>query len=276
MRTVFLLFLMLGFGGTAMAEDERGPIAFGEDKFKISGGFFLTGFSTSLEVGSTIKDVNKIIDVENDLGLTSSTNSARVEAYWRLGPRHRLQLGWFSLDRSGARVLDTEVEWEDANYPIGSAVESGLNLDIIPFSYAYSFIKNDRWEVAASAGFHWTKFEATIAGEAFVDGDLVLALNDEAAGVEGPFVLVGLLADFNPGPNWQVGASVQYMDLSIGKHHGSLLDMRAYAEYYIWRNVGVGVSYNYYDLEAGVVNESFAGEIGIQYHGFHTYLVAKF
>ena len=83
MRTVLLLSLMLGFGGTAMAEDERGPIAFGEDKFKISAGIFLAGFSTSLEVGSTIEDLNKIIDVENDLGLTSSTKSARAEAYWR-------------------------------------------------------------------------------------------------------------------------------------------------------------------------------------------------
>ncbi len=271
----FLAMVFLFAASTAQAADQ-GPILLGQDKFKISGGGFLTDFNSSMQINPGGEGSNKPIDIEDDLGLSASPNTFRLEGYWRVGPRHRILAGYYSLGRSGINTLETEVEWEDSVYPVGVEIDSALRLSIIPFSYAYSFIKRERWEVAASIGIHWMVLDASISGEAFVDGELVLSSNQAENEVKGPLPHIGLLVDFAPSPKWQIGTSIQYLDLSISKYHGKLIDFKVYVEYYIWRNVGVGIQYNYVDVDVGVSDEDFAGRIGLQFNGPMGYLVAKF
>jgi hypothetical protein len=276
MRFVLLLAFVSFVAASVGQADAKERIPLGEDKFKISGGGFLTDFNSGLRVDRNIDDENKEINVEDDLGLNSSASSFRIDGYWRVGPRHRIVSGYYSLGRSSDHVLEREVEWEDGVFPVGAMVGSGLKLGVTPISYAYSFIKREQWEVAASVGVHWTKVSAFIGGEAFVDGEPVLSEFHEESDIKGPFPLVGLLVDFSPSPKWQIGTSLQYLDISISKYNGRLLDLRLYAEYYIWRNVGIGISYNYFDLNAGVTQEEYTGNVKLKFDGFLGYLTAKF
>jgi hypothetical protein len=274
-RCILAVLALLVAAPTVLA-DESDPILLGQDKVKFSVGGFLTKMSTGLELSVVDDDKNKVIDVENDLGLSSSRNTFRIDGYWRPGPRHRIVVGYYSLSRSVVNTLETEIEWEDALYPVGVNIDTGLRLQVIPISYAYSFIKNERWELAASIGFHWTEVNTYISGDAFVGDDTVLSKDIRSSDVKGPFPLIGLLVDFSPAPKWQIGTTLQYLDLSVGKYHGRLVDLRAYVEYYIWRDVGVGLSYNFYDIHADVTEEDFTGKIDLQFDGALLYLTAKF
>jgi hypothetical protein len=275
--TLAALTLTLLFTPPSMAASDE-PIKFGEDRFKLSAGGFFPGFSSEMTIDIMADGENKTIDVEDDLGLKSSTNTFRVDGYWRVGPRHRITVGYYALNRSGTRVLETDIEWEDVVYPVGVNIDSQVDFDVVPISYAYSFLKRENWEIAASIGVHWMKIDTNIEGQAFVDGDGddVLTVEREGSDVSGPFPLLGLMVDFQPAPKWQIGATIQYLDLSIGKYRGRLFDARAYVEYYVWRNVGVGLSYNFFDLDAGVKKEDFHGRFNIEYDGVIAYLTTKF
>ena len=277
LKTAILAALVAGALGsqTSLAASAE-PIKFGEERFKISAGGFFTGLSSDMTLDIMADGENKTIDVEDDLGVNSSTNTFRLDAFWRVGPRHRINIGYYTLDRTGVNLLERDIEWEGVVYPIGVSVESHIDLDVIPISYSYSFVKRDNWELAASFGVHWMTIDTGTEGQAFVGENQELTFTSEGSKVTGPFPLLGLLADFQPSPKWQMGASIQYLDISISKYHGRLLDARAYVEYYIWRNVGIGLSYNFFDLEAGVTKEDFVGDFNIEYDGWTTYLTAKF
>jgi hypothetical protein len=273
---VLAVFIIVGLGALPGDAANNEPIKFGEDRFKLSAGGFFTGLSSEMTLDVTANEENKTINIEDDLGLKSTTNTFRVDGYWRPGSRHRINIGYYSLDRSGKTELLSDVEWEDVVFPDGVDVDSRINLDVIPISYAYSFLKREKWEIAASIGFHWMKIDTGIAGEAFAEGDDTLSFVEEEAEVSGPFPLVGLHVDFQPASKWQMGASFQYLELSISKYRGRLLDFRAYVEYYIWRNAGIGVAYNFFDLRAGVTGEDFDGLFNIEYDGWIAYLTTKF
>jgi hypothetical protein len=270
-----MAFIAIFVASAAQAAD-KGSILLGEDKFRISGGGFLANLNSSLEIHPMGEDANKPIDVEKDLGLSSSPQTFKVDGYWRVGPRHRIMAGYYALDRSGANTLETEVEWEDSVYPVGVTVDSSIKLKIIPITYAYSFVKNEQWEVAASIGIHWTVIDTSISGMAFVGDEMVLISDQATNDVKGPLPHIGLHVDFAPSPKWQIGTSIQYLDMSISKYHGKLIDFKIYAEYYIWRNVGIGIAYNYVDIQVGVADEDFVGQVGLQFDGPMGYLVAKF
>ena len=261
---------------TAAVADEKEPINLGEDKFKLSAGGFFTDFSSSLRIDATEGDQSADIDVEEDLGLNSTTETFRLEGYWRVGPRHRINAAWYKLNRNGVTEISTDIEWGDLTFPVGVTIDTGVDLSIIPISYSYSFFKRENWELAASIGFHWIDIETFIQGEAFVDGQPVLSAQSRSSDVKGPFPLVGLVFDFQPAPKWQIGTSIQYLDISISKYNGRLLDAKFYVEYYIWRNVGVGLAYNYFDLNAGVTEDNFIGNVGSEYNGFMGYITSKF
>ena len=168
------LTLTLLFTPPSLAASDE-PIKFGEERFKLSAGGFFPGFSSEMTIDVMADGENKTIDVEEDLGLKSSTNTFRVDGYWRVGPRHRITVGYYALNRSGTRVLETDIEWEDVVYPVGVNIDSQVDFDVIPISYAYSFLKRENWEIAASIGVHWMKIDTSIEGQAFVDGDDVRA-----------------------------------------------------------------------------------------------------
>ncbi len=255
---------------------DNGPLGLGQDKFMVSIGAFIADFNSRMAIDPASTEGNKSISIEDDLGLKSAKTVFRAEAYWRFAKRHRIQAAYYFMARSGDNVLENEIEWEDATYPVGAKVDSMLDLQVIPINYAYSFIQNDRWEVAGTVGVHWIKLKASIQGEAFVGDETISVENREESGVKGPFPLVGLSIDYRPAPRWQIGTSMEWLDLSIGKYSGRLWDVKVYVEYYFARNWGVGLGYNFTDVKADVKEDDWAGRMDIVYSGLLAYITTKF
>ena len=113
MRTVLALTTCLGFvlaahpGSGAETEPDRQPW----EKFNVNAGVFISNMDTSFRLGS---GVGIDIDAEELLGLDATSTVFRVDGSWRFtdNRRHRLDLSWFAVRRSGSRTVGKDFELE--------------------------------------------------------------------------------------------------------------------------------------------------------------------
>jgi hypothetical protein len=251
-----------------LADSAQLPL--GEERAKLDIGAFLIDVGTGASLTFSEADGGQEIDFEDDLGLTSSKSVFRIDGYWRFAPRHRLNLAYYAFNRTADTRLQTEIRWEELVLPIGSDVTTEVKWELIPVSYAYSFYKNRKWEIAGSIGIHWMNMSASINSETSVGGSIVIRRREESA-TSGPLPVLGIHLDYQPATKWLVGAKVQYFDTDYEEYDGSIFDAGVYAEYLINRNWSVGVGYNYFYIHVDVDEDDWDGNLEYEYSGIQVY-----
>jgi hypothetical protein len=248
-----LFFLWLVFFSSGLAafapwalaqsnEDPRTPW----DKMSLQVGYFITTTNTSLRFGSGI---GIEIEAEEFLGLDTTSDVFRVDGYWRFtkSRRHRIDLSWFSLNRSGQRVTDQDFVIEDPEgneitIPAGSSVDAFFNLDIYKAEYSYSFFQDDRFDLAVVLGLYVMPIEAGFSSTGFIDYDLE---EDFTA----PLPVIGLRSDIALTPKWFVRSGFQVLYLEIDRFEGAIFQANAALEYLPWKHVGIGLGFDLLHLE---------------------------
>lgn len=91
----------------------------------------------------------------------------------------------------------------------------------------------------------------------------------EESGETAPFPMFGLRGAWLLRPELVLRTSVEYFAISEGDVEGSLLDLLVAVEYRLKERWGVGIGYNYLDLEAE--NTDSEDELVYQYDGFLLY-----
>ena len=251
-----------------LADSAQLPL--GEERVKLDIGAFIIDVGTGASLTFSEADGGQEIDFEDDLGLTSSKSVFRVDGYWRFAPRHRLNLAYYAFNRSADTRLETEIRWEDLVLPIGSDVTTEVKWELIPVSYAYSFYKNRKWEIAGSVGIHWMNMSATIRSETSIGESIVITKREESA-TSGPLPVLGIHVDYQPARRWLVGGKVQYFDTDYEEYDGAVFDAGLYAEYLVDRNWSVGVGYNYFYIHVDVDEDDWDGNLEYEYSGIQVY-----
>src|SRR4051812_35922229 len=126
------------------------------EKFSVNIGAFFPNSDTGLRLGSS---VGAEFDLEDTLGFDSSESVFRADAAWRFtsNRRHRFDISWFAIRRDAQTTIghDLVMEGDNGNMitvPTGSNVTSKLNLDLFEYAYSYSFIQDQRVDIAGIAG----------------------------------------------------------------------------------------------------------------------------
>jgi hypothetical protein len=151
---------------------------------------------------------------------------------------------------------------------VGAGVNSEFTFNSIPISYAYSFMKRDKFELAGSLGLHWYNMTLKAAGNAPLAtvGDFDA---DVKAKADAPLPLIGLHFDYFFSPRWKTGLSAKAFYLSASSSSldfsSGLFNIRIDAEYWIWNNVGLGGAINYFNLNVDVKDDEWRGEFDYSY-----------
>ena len=86
------------------------------------------------------------------LGLDRGTLGGRAQPLrerpqgGRLGRRHRISYGYFSLSRNSNLVLDEEIQFGDEIFPVNAVVESDFRTQFAQLGYSFSFLARDKIE----------------------------------------------------------------------------------------------------------------------------------
>lgn len=209
------------------------------------------------------------IDAEGVLGLSHELWSPELWTAFRLGERHRIAFEFQDKTRSATRDLQRDVEIDGTTYSVGTHVHSIYGIQFFNLSYAWSFLQDERMEMALTIGFN------TLRAHFSVQPD-----NGQVSANERfifPIPLPGVNADFVLIPDLWLRERLQFMYVPIQNYAGLAMNFDVALEYSVLKNVALGLGFdlNRITLEktsTGSTWGNFAGKFDFNSAGVLMYI----
>jgi hypothetical protein len=267
-----ILLLLSIAAGPSAADDtaEDSPWA----KFSFNAGAFLSSTATDVRFGSGL---GVTINLEDALGLEATNRVFRLDTYWRFtdNRRHRVDFSWFSLKRSAYRKLTDDITINPPNddeitLETGAEVESFIDLDIFEVNYRYSFIQDERLDMAGGIGLYVMpiSFGLNVTGIVDEQGDQAFTA---------PLPVLSLKIDVLIAPKWYFRNGAQLFYVEYDGMVGSVTNLRSGLEYNPWKHFGLGVGVEsmrlYLEGNGQIVypDNDLKGTVGFNYFGLNLY-----
>jgi len=230
------------------------------DRFQVDSGYFRLNADTTLRYqgGPGSGDVN----FEKDLGLDAAVDTFWVDGTWRVGRRHQLKLGYTRLNRDRNEYsLQRDFTWGGETYQAGLSADTTTGADVLGGYYRFAIVRNDRFEIGPSLGVGYLWLDASIRATGTVAGQSrSLARSASTGSITGA---VGAYANAWLARRLVVRGDFLYIKVTPGDSNASVTDWRVGADWYVLRNVGIGVQYKYnqYSYDRGILVSKLGGEI---------------
>jgi hypothetical protein len=244
------------------------------------GGLFASGFETEVSL-STDAGRGTSLRFEDELGLDDAADSLRVDLYWRINRWHRIDLGYFDLDRKGTRTASRQIEWGDYTFEVGSEITSSLRTRIFPLRYTYYFFAEEDFELGVGLGVYGMQVAAGLEGSATFGGATIPA--DVNAEFETPIPLpvAGIQGSYALGERWHVQASVQFFDVELeniagtDRIDGYLVDALLGLDFRISNGLSVGAAANWFLMNAGADRDALSLDFDYTFAGGFVFLALR-
>jgi hypothetical protein len=275
-----------------MATVLAGAAAFGQDtsydpstfpfvhRFGLSLGGYAQIFSTRASLSSDYGSGSEV-DLEEDSGLPRRRQNFRLEGYYRLGQRHRLDFGFYYWTRGASRTLDTTIEWGDVSYDVGATLSTSLDTQVYKVAYKYSFVQTDKVEAMVSGGFSAFANQADLYGEGRIIGSGGVPIGEASferrkSSKVIPVPVVGLHCDYAFSRALILRGGVEYFTYSASNWSANLTDARVSLDWMPWENWGFGAGYNYVDLGGKVGTSDNRFKLNYTYDGAIVYVTMRY
>lgn len=212
------------------------------DQFTLQAAVIRSSNTTALRYDPSSGGSGTDLAVEPDLGLAKQKLIGRGEVAFRIRERHRVRLSnyFVPLDRSGNSVLKSPIVFGNTTYNTGETVQSSLSLRVLALTYAYSFLRTDRYELAGTVGADVLNVEATATD--------IARLRSERQDRAAPAPLVGVEGTARLGGRFYVEGRAQYLRVIISGTHGSFKNFEADLLYRLHPNATLGLGYTGFNV----------------------------
>ena len=227
-------------------------------------GAFFVDADTDLQLGG---DLTVNIDGEDILGLDETYTAFRGDLFWRITRRNRIDFTYYALHRDGSEALVVDIpDGSGGTVSIGQGVKTQFDIDILRGSYAWSFFKDERFDLAIAAGLYGLKVDFEFETEGVVGG------TRETTDFAFPLPVIGLRGNFALSDKWFIRQSFDFFYVKIDDYEGTLVDFLAAVEWNALKYLGLGVGYNYVlmNLEYDG-SDDFLSEFDLRYGGLLAY-----
>ena len=265
--------LLLGTSTLANADD-NGPLS---ERVSLALGTFFMGSDTRVRADAFDSGgIGTPVDFEDTFGLDDD-RVFRVDASWRLGERHLLRAMYFESDRSVSHVIDEDIDFGDATFPVDADVRADFEFAITELAYEYVFLQRDEYQLGVSFGIHNAGFriglDAALA-QPSGGGNFRLA---ESVSTQAPLPVLGLRGRWHITGDLYTLAHAQYFKLAFDAYEGDIQDYEAALVWQVTRHVGLGVAYNLFVTQLETDDrDHFEGELRWQYSGAQIFLRMSF
>jgi hypothetical protein len=273
MRSVFGCVLAAGLLTSPAFAQSSGAWTGLSDRFQIDTGYFHLKADTILRFNGPQNSGD--INFEKDLGLDANVNTFWVDGTWRVGRRHQLKLAYTRLNRDrGGHTLGRDFTWGGQTYNAGLSASTSTGSDILGAYYRFAAFRNERFEIGPTIGVGHLSLRAGIRATGTVsgpDGTESRTL-DESTSTGSITGAVGGYAEGWLTKRLVARADFLYIKVTPGSSEASDTDWRIGADYYFFRNAGLGVQYKYnkYRYDRGILVSKLGGEV--TYQGFQVFL----
>ena len=268
-----LLCFVLSF--TLFAQDvdsdttvKRDSLQYQWERFTASLGGFITLINSDLAIKGQELGVGVSVDLEEALGLSTSTFALRAESAYNFGSKRRsyVRFGYFFMLRNSVKTLENELEIGDVVYPIGTEVSSKMNLHIIRALYEYAIYKDRRVNIGLSCGLYLMPFSYSIGAYSIID---------EADSFVLPLPVLGFGMTVYVTPRFLIKQSWELLYARVDNFYGDINDINMWFEYHATAHLGIGLGFNAFRFSMSATEDfwakEFAGTFKTGYTGLLLY-----
>jgi hypothetical protein len=236
------------------------------DRFFIGLGTFYA-HSTSEARLTSPSGLGTSVSFEDALGLDNSDVVGQGLARWRMSDRWRLELEYFSLNRSNSKVLSQDIIWGDQTFPAGSQVDAKWDVSVARLSAGYSFFKTPDKELGVALGFHLTDIKAELA----TSGG-----NGDSGKLLAPLPVLSGYGQVALTDHWAIAARLDAFRLAYKPYEGHIFAMGVDLLYQPWRYLGFGLGFRSLEIAASASNNDWEGAVRSSFSGPIAFISTSF
>jgi hypothetical protein len=223
------------------------------DHFALRAIYFTGRVSTRAQFDSPTTGLGTAFTAEQTLGLADRTDQARAELMFRLEDRNRLRFNFLDLRRSGDAEISQPLQYGDQLFKVSSRLQSEIDWRQTDFTYTYSFLRTDRFELGLGAALHLIQAEATAQVPVYSEA--------------GPFVTFAADGTIRIDRHWSLNARGQYFKVTINNNDGEMAIYHADLQYR-WRdNFAFGLGYEREHVFVDLLHTNPSGYVQFNING---------
>ena len=245
-----------------------------QERGQISLGTFTNNSEMKIRVDAE-GNQGSVVDWGNTFGDKDVTRF-RLDGLWRINPRHHVRVMYTDYSREDSETIDGDIEWQGDTIPASATVRSHLGFTIVEAAYEYAFVSSDTYELAASAGLHYTKMEASLKATIDAGGGGGTIEVGGPAEVNAPLPVIGARGMWRMGGNFYLDGQVQYFALSFDDFDGSILNYRAAVIWQPKKYIGVGAGFDSFNIDVDVEKDRLTGSMDWTYSGPQVFVNVSF
>jgi hypothetical protein len=244
------------------------------NKFYAAVGLFLPdqnmrlGLESSVDI--TIPDPepapNETIDFDETFGFSDSDETFSAEIGWRFGKKWQLRGQYFRVGSDTRVSLEEDVEWGGVVFNEGTFVGAGNDYQVTRLFFGRTFRSSERSELGLGIGAHILDISAYINGNATIDG-VDVGYKQERASVSQPLPNFGAWYMHAFSDKWAATFRLDWLSASVGDYDGRIINSALSVGYAVTDNFGIGLAYNFFELDVKVDDSDWTGSIMSRFDG---------
>jgi hypothetical protein len=258
LRLILILFSLMSLTQAAVAQ-EKEKKDYSNEPWERAGlylGAFIIDADSSLDLGLNVGNIKIKVDGEDVLGLKENYTVFRADAFWRITRRNRVDFTFYEMDRGGSGVSI----FDDVDFPSGNKIETDLDMTILRGSYAWSFFKNEHFDLGIAGGVYTLGLDFKMQTDT---GNRIQRTDFTA-----PLPVIGLRGNFALTPKWFIRQTFDYFYINYGNYEGQLIDFFVALEWNALKYLGLGVGYNAISMDLDYEgSDNFLSNIDMSYGG---------
>jgi hypothetical protein len=268
-RTARLLLVSFAFVASHANANDVHPLM--NSKYWGSiGAFFATSDFKAIAQGEVGGGETRV-DFESSLGLDDRPDLLDLEFGWQFGEKWDLSLQYFFADRERRKTLDKAIVWEGVIFDLGVDITAKSDIEVTRIFFSRDVWNSERHDLRLGAGVHYIKLNAEIGGEAVLDdGSTEFRVSDVSAAF--PVPDIGAWYRFSPSDRWILNARLDWFSANVGDYSGSLWNFAVGANFRLNTNVGIGLSYQLFELNGTIRETDWKGDARTRFAGPQIYL----
>jgi hypothetical protein len=197
--------------------------------------------------------IGATIDFEQVFDMNPNRSTARMFGTARISPNRRyIDFGYVTIDRSGTRVIDQDLQWGDNVIQAGADLTAKFNTGFIYAAFRYDFLHLEQVHISGSAGMTWLELSTGLSGTAsYTDPDGVIhptASFDTEGSAGAPVPMVGLNLDWALARRLVLRGYSRVFRINISEFSGGLYESGIRLNWYFAKHFGLGIGYDRTDL----------------------------
>lgn len=267
-----LLIVWLPLVAAANESDDLHP--FLTNGFSLDVGIFHPDRELDLRVNGTIRGENNEINFDEGLKLGNPDDIFAAEMAWRFRGRWSVLAQFFDSSDSGSAVLGEDIEWGDVVFGAGTGATAGIDFTLTRLFVGRQLDTSKYQDVGIGGGIHYLDIGAYIEGTIIVNVGTAYAR--ESVSESAPLPNIGAWYRYSISPRWAFRTRLDLLSASVGDYEGMLLNTSLGVNYQAFEHFGIGLAYNYFELDVSIKRSDWRGDIEAVFGGPYFYASAYF